>query len=52
MRLETTLADGRQAVLLLGRNYVLDAELVARIERHSGPDSVTLGAAEPLRLVG
>ena len=52
VRLVTTLTDGRHAVLLLGRNYVLDAELVARIERHSGPDSVSLDAAEPLRLVG
>ena len=52
VRLATPLADGREAVLLIGRNYTLDAELVARIERHTGEGSVTLGVQEPMRLVG
>ena len=52
VRLVTQLSDGREAVMLLGRNYLLDAELVARVERYSGPGSVSLDAAEPMRLVG
>ena len=51
-RLVTHLADGRQAVLLLGRNYQLDAELAARLERHSGEGTVSLDVSEPMRLVG
>jgi DNA polymerase-3 subunit alpha len=51
-RLVTRLADGREAVLLLGKNYLLDAELVARLERITGEGSVSLDVAEPLRLVG
>ncbi len=50
VRLVTSLGDGRQAALLLGRDFKLDAELVARIERHSGQGSVTLGVQEPPRL--
>ena len=52
VRLVTDLADGSQAVLLLGRNYVLDAELAARLERIAGSDAVTLGVQEAVRLVG
>jgi len=52
VRLVTGLADGRNATLLLGRNYKLDAELAACLERVAGPDSVTLGVQEALRLVG
>ena len=52
VRLVTALADGREAVLLLGKNYALDAELVARLERHTGAGSIALDAAEPMRLVG
>ncbi|MFC7537674.1 DNA polymerase III subunit alpha [Sphingomonas sp. GCM10030256] len=52
VRLVIGLADGREATLLLGRNFTLDAELVARLERHTGEGSVTLNVQEPLRLVG
>ncbi len=52
VRLVTRLANGREAVLLLGKNYALDAELVARLERHTGAGSIALDAAEPMRLVG
>jgi DNA polymerase-3 subunit alpha len=52
VRLVTPLADGREAVLLLGMNYALDAELVAQLERHTGAGSISLEAAEPMRLVG
>jgi DNA polymerase-3 subunit alpha len=51
-RLITRLTDGREAVLLLGKNYLPDAELVARLERVTGEGSVSLDVAEPLRLVG
>ena len=52
VRLITRLADGREAVLLLGKNYLLDAELVARLERITGEGTVSIDVAEPLRLVG
>jgi DNA polymerase-3 subunit alpha len=52
VRLVASVSHGRDAVLLLGRNYQLDAELVARLERHAGEGNVQLNAAEPLRLVG
>ena len=41
-------------MLLLGRDYALDAELVARIERYNGIGSVSLSVQEPpkLALVG
>ena len=50
VRLTTSLADGREAVLLLGRDFRLDAELVARLERHTGEGRVSLGVQEPPRL--
>lgn len=52
VRLVTALEDGREAVMLLGRNFTLDAELVARLERLSGEGSVTIGVQEPMRLIG
>ncbi|WP_310468731.1 DNA polymerase III subunit alpha [Sphingomonas sp.] len=47
-------ADGGDAVILAGRDYALDAELAARIERITGEGSVTLGVQQPpkLALVG
>lgn len=50
VRLSTTLLDGREALLLLGRDFTLDAELVARLERHTGEGQVALGVQEPPRL--
>jgi DNA polymerase-3 subunit alpha len=54
MRLVVPLAGGGEAVLLLGRDYLLDAELAARIERITGEGSVDLAVQEPpkLALVG
>jgi DNA polymerase-3 subunit alpha len=49
IRLRVPIADGH-ADLLLGRDFTLDAELVARIERIEGILSVRLTAAEPPRL--
>jgi DNA polymerase-3 subunit alpha len=41
-------------VVLLGRDYLLDAELAARIERITGEGTVDLSVQEPpkLALVG
>jgi DNA polymerase-3 subunit alpha len=54
MRFIVPLAGGGEAVLLLGRDYLLDAELAARIERITGEGSVDLAVQEPpkLALVG
>ena len=48
-----TLADGREAVLLLGRDYVLDPDMADRLMRVLGEEAVTLEADTPpgLRLV-
>ena len=45
---------GREATVLVGRDFALDGELAARIERISGAGSVDLSAQEPpkLALVG
>jgi DNA polymerase-3 subunit alpha len=46
--------SGGEATILLGRDYLLDAELAARIERITGEGSVNLSVQEPpkLALVG
>ncbi|MEO7364724.1 MAG: DNA polymerase III subunit alpha [Sphingomicrobium sp.] len=48
------LATGAEATILLGRDYLLDAELAARIERITGEGSVDLAVQQPpkLALVG
>jgi DNA polymerase-3 subunit alpha len=47
-------AGGGEAVIVAGRDFVLDAEIAARIERIAGEGSVDLSAQEPpkLALVG
>ncbi|MEO6581285.1 MAG: DNA polymerase III subunit alpha, partial [Sphingomicrobium sp.] len=54
IRLIVPLASGAEAIVLLGRDYLLDAELAARIERLTGEGSVDLAVQEPpkLALVG
>jgi DNA polymerase-3 subunit alpha len=42
--------DGGEAELVLGRDFALDAELAARIERIEGVVAVHLSTAEPARL--
>jgi DNA polymerase-3 subunit alpha len=42
--------DGRKATLLLGRDFLLDADLAARLQRILGEDAVDLSAVEPPRL--
>ncbi|MBA4773060.1 MAG: DNA polymerase III subunit alpha [Sphingomonas sp.] len=48
--LDAALAGGGTARLVLGRDFVLDAELAARIEAVQGVRDVTLGPAEGRRL--
>ncbi|MBA3511357.1 MAG: DNA polymerase III subunit alpha [Sphingomonas sp.] len=54
IRFIVPLAGGGEAVILAGRDYLLDAELAARIERVTGEGSVDLSVQEPpkLALVG
>ncbi len=54
VRLLVPIAKGGEASILAGRDFVLDAELAARIARIAGEGSVELSAQEPpkLALVG
>jgi DNA polymerase-3 subunit alpha len=54
IRFLVPMASGGEAVVIAGRDFALDAELAARIERISGEGSVELSAQEPpkLALVG
>jgi DNA polymerase III subunit alpha len=54
VRLFLPLSTGGEAVVVAGRDFVLDAELKARIERIAGEGSVDLSVQEPpkLALVG
>jgi len=50
VRLILPLAPGGEAALIAGRDFTLDAELAARIERIAGEGNVELSAQEPPRL--
>ena len=54
VRFTIPMSSGGEAVIVAGRDYALDAELAARIERISGEGSVDLSVQEPpkLALVG
>src|SRR4051794_38739629 len=54
VRFIVPIASGGEAVVIAGRDYALDAELAARIERVTGEGSVDLSVQEPpkLALVG
>ncbi len=54
VRFVVPLTNGGEAVLLAGRDFVLDAELAATVERIAGEGSVELSVQEPpkLALVG
>jgi len=54
VRLMVPIASGREAMIVAGRDYSLDAEVAARVERITGEGSVELSAQEPpkLALVG
>ncbi|MEO6581163.1 MAG: DNA polymerase III subunit alpha [Sphingomicrobium sp.] len=54
IRASLPISGGRQAVLVLGRDFALDADLADRLERLLGQDAVTLSAQEgpKLALVG
>jgi DNA polymerase III subunit alpha len=50
VRFIVPLANGGEAVILAGRNFALDGEVAARVERITGEGSVDLSAQEPPRL--
>ena len=50
LRFIVPLAGGGEAVVLAGRDFALDGELAARIERITGEGSVELSAMDPPRL--
>jgi DNA polymerase-3 subunit alpha len=50
LRLRAPLPSNGEAELVLGRDFLLDAELAARIERVPGVTGVKLSVAEPPRL--
>ncbi|HEX6217644.1 MAG TPA: DNA polymerase III subunit alpha, partial [Sphingomicrobium sp.] len=50
IRFRVPLSGGGEAIVLAGRDFTLDAELGARIERLTGEGSVDLSAQEPPRL--
>jgi DNA polymerase-3 subunit alpha len=54
LRFVVPIVSGGEAAVVAGRDYALDAELAARIERISGEGSVDLSVQEPpkLALVG
>ncbi len=54
LRFIVPISANREAMILVGRDYALDAELAARIERIVGQEAVDLSAQEPpkLALVG
>jgi DNA polymerase-3 subunit alpha len=54
LRFIVPIAAGGEAVIVAGRDFVLDAEVAARVERIAGEGSVDLSAQEPpkLALVG
>ena len=54
VRVSVDLSDGREASLILGRDFVLDADLASRLERILGEGSVELSVQAPpqLALVG
>jgi DNA polymerase-3 subunit alpha len=50
LRFKLPLQDGGEALVVAGRDFVLDAELARRIERVTGEGSVELSVQEPPRL--
>ena len=50
VRFVLPLATGGEAIVVAGRDYALDAELAARIERIAGESAVDLSVQEPPRL--
>jgi len=50
VRFRIALDDSREAIVLAGRDFALDADLAARLERLLGPETVTLSAQLPPQL--
>jgi DNA polymerase-3 subunit alpha len=51
VRFLVPIASGGEAAIVAGRDFALDAELAARIERIGGEGCVDLSAQEPPKLV-
>ena len=54
LRFVVPISSGGEAIVVAGRDFALDAELAARVERLAGEGSVDLSVQEPpkLALVG
>jgi DNA polymerase-3 subunit alpha len=53
LRLRVPLADGGEALVIAGRDFILDAEIASRLERVAGEGNVELSVQEArLALVG
>ena len=50
VRFRLPVAGGREALVVIGRDFVLEAELAARLEQIAGEGSVNLTVQEPPRL--
>jgi DNA polymerase-3 subunit alpha len=50
VRATLEVSEGREATLVLGRDFSLDADLASRLTRILGEGSVELTAQEPPRL--
>jgi DNA polymerase-3 subunit alpha len=50
LRFLVALPGGREAVVVAGRDFILDAEVAARLERLAGEGNVDLSVQEPPRL--
>ena len=50
VRATLPISEGREATLVLGRDFSLDADLAARLTRILGEGAVELSAQEPPRL--
>ena len=50
VRATVPVSGGREAILILGRDFALDADLAAKLERLLGDGAVTLSAQEGPRL--
>jgi DNA polymerase-3 subunit alpha len=50
VRFIVPLSEGGEAIVLAGRDFALDSELAARVERVAGEGRVDLSAQEPPRL--
>ena len=50
VRFVVPISGGREATVIIGRDFNLDAELAARLERVAGEGTISLSVQEPPRL--